>query len=1211
MKNSLAKVCYLFLLVATSCTNREQTQFKDPNSVKLILSKGRSMSSDSVEKPKTVPAGKPQLIPSYTTTSKPTHVNLHPAGPPTVIRAGKPTVVVPGSDTFALPKTFPARGTVVSAGRPGVVTAKDMASKDHNPASFSFFKVLQGLPSSMVTSIVQDKSANLWFGTAGGGICCYDGKSFTSFTEKEGLPSNLILCMRMDRQGAIWFGTGGNGLGRYDGKHFKVFDESNGFIGDNVLSITEDSHGLMWFGTRSGLCRYDGKSFTNFTTKEGLAGNVVSSILEDRHGMLWIGTRGGLSCYDGKSFANYTDKQGLPLSRINCILEDHLGHFWFGTDGEGASYYDGKSFTNFSVKQGLSGNVVMNLYEDQKGNIWFGSNGRGLCAYDGKTFTTFSTAQGLPNNSIWSIYEDRSGSLWLGTGGGGVCRYDGKYFNSFADQEGFENVDVTQLCEEASGKLWLSTFGKGLFCYDETSFTSFMDKETYMDNIWCLLQDGTGRFRLGTNGSGVFYFDGRSLTALTDEEGLIGNCVLCMLKDRQGDLWFGTTKGVSRYDGKTFTQFTVKEGLPNDQILSLLEDRSGNIWFGTHGGGLCRYDGKKMTVFTSEEGLAGNTVNCLLEDPFGAIWAGTTEDGVSRYNGAGFMNFTEKNGLVNNTVLSLLLDAKKNIWLGTRKGLSRIDAKKLEALDKSKGEYSPVSRALFYNYGYNDGFLGSNCNRKAVFQDSKGRIWWGADVLTCYTPDQDRADTSAPIVHLSEIKLFGETISWAQLGSVCSADSGKEVVKGHIKDTVLANGVLLKDIYFDGITNWYSLPEHLSLPYHNNNLTFAFIGVHMQSHNHIKYQYMLEGMDQGWSSVTPATEAPYGNLPPGDYTFKVKAMNQSGNWSRALEFPFVVRPPWWQTWWFRILTVCVLLFSVWYYIKSREKKLQADKRKLERTVAERTAEVVEEKKIVEAQKEVIEEKHKEITDSINYAERIQRSLLASEALLDENLGNYFVFFQPKDVVSGDFYWAAKLNTGSFLLLVADSTGHGVPGAIMSILNISSVEKAVEAQGLNEPAEILNYTRKKIIQTLKKDGSAEGGKDGMDCSLVRFDAGKSEFTYAAANNYILLVRGNDLLELAPNKMPVGKHDKQDQSFTQHVVATQPGDVVYMITDGFADQFGGPKGKKFMHRQLKALLISIGGLPVSEQKQKIADALKAWKGDAEQVDDITVVGVRIGG
>jgi serine phosphatase RsbU (regulator of sigma subunit) len=261
----------------------------------------------------------------------------------------------------------------------------------------------------------------------------------------------------------------------------------------------------------------------------------------------------------------------------------------------------------------------------------------------------------------------------------------------------------------------------------------------------------------------------------------------------------------------------------------------------------------------------------------------------------------------------------------------------------------------------------------------------------------------------------------------------------------------------------------------------------------------------------------------------------------------------------------------------------------------------------EAQKHLIEEKHKEITDSINYAERIQRSFIATKEILDENLNDFFILFKPKDVVSGDFYWASKLKNGYFALATADSTGHGVPGAIMSLLNVTSLEKAIETH--TQPSEILNATRKVIIERLKKDGSAEGGKDGMDASLTVYDFKNKKLIVAAANNPVWIVRGAETIEIKPDKMPVGKHDRDSVSFTQQEVDLQKGDVVYALTDGFPDQFGGETGKKFMSKNLRELLATNAHLPMSQQKELLEKTFTNWVGNLEQVDDVTLIGVRV--
>ncbi|MFK7786455.1 MAG: tetratricopeptide repeat protein [Crocinitomicaceae bacterium] len=278
-------------------------------------------------------------------------------------------------------------------------------------------------------------------------------------------------------------------------------------------------------------------------------------------------------------------------------------------------------------------------------------------------------------------------------------------------------------------------------------------------------------------------------------------------------------------------------------------------------------------------------------------------------------------------------------------------------------------------------------------------------------------------------------------------------------------------------------------------------------------------------------------------------------------------------------------------------------------VANKQKAIIEKQKlVVDEAFDELEEAHKEITDSINYAERIQRSFLATKDLLDEQLKEHFVFFQPKDVVSGDFYWASQLSNGHFAIVNADSTGHGVPGAIMSILNISSIESAVKDK-LIEPAAIFNDARKTIIERLKKDGSEEGGKDGMDASMICFNQKKTKMSYVAAQNPIWIIRENELIQIKPEKMPIGKHDKENVPFTGGEFDLQQGDQVYTLTDGFQDQFGGPKGKKFMIKKMREFVLSISHLPMEKQHEQLKATLANWMGDQEQVDDICVVGIKI--
>lgn len=274
---------------------------------------------------------------------------------------------------------------------------------------------------------------------------------------------------------------------------------------------------------------------------------------------------------------------------------------------------------------------------------------------------------------------------------------------------------------------------------------------------------------------------------------------------------------------------------------------------------------------------------------------------------------------------------------------------------------------------------------------------------------------------------------------------------------------------------------------------------------------------------------------------------------------------------------------------------------LEWKVEERTKEI-------NNQKEIIEEKNKDILDSIHYAKRIQRALLASDTLLRKNLSEYFVFYKPKDIVSGDYYWATE-DGDKFWLCIGDCTGHGVPGAFMSLLNISIMRELIVDHNIQRPDHVLNTQRDAIIMSLNPDGAEEAARDGMDCALLCFDKKSGFLSFACANNPVWIVRGGKLIEFKGDKQPVGLYEGKHDPFTLCEFHLVKGDIVYALTDGFADQFGGPRGKKFKYSQLKEQVIGIHRQSMSSQLEKFDRVFEEWRGELEQVDDVLLIGIRI--
>ncbi|HYG49708.1 MAG TPA: tetratricopeptide repeat protein, partial [Flavobacteriales bacterium] len=294
----------------------------------------------------------------------------------------------------------------------------------------------------------------------------------------------------------------------------------------------------------------------------------------------------------------------------------------------------------------------------------------------------------------------------------------------------------------------------------------------------------------------------------------------------------------------------------------------------------------------------------------------------------------------------------------------------------------------------------------------------------------------------------------------------------------------------------------------------------------------------------------------------------------------------------------LLLFLLFFAIRSYRQKKKAND-----LLGKQNKEITQQKEEIQVKNHIITEKQKEIVDSINYAKRIQYALLANDELMKNKLTEYFVFFKPKDIVSGDFYWATE-TVDSFFVAVCDSTGHGVPGAFMSLLNISFLNEAITEKDIHEPNKVFDYVRQRLIANISQDG----GKDGMDGILLHIDKKTRKIMYAASNNAPFLVGKNEVQELSVDKMPVGMADNLT-SFSVYEINYAQGDMLYLYTDGYADQFGGEKGKKFKNSNLKKFLSDISSKPMREQQTMLANQFEEWRGDLEQIDDVCVMGIKL--
>jgi sigma-B regulation protein RsbU (phosphoserine phosphatase) len=311
-----------------------------------------------------------------------------------------------------------------------------------------------------------------------------------------------------------------------------------------------------------------------------------------------------------------------------------------------------------------------------------------------------------------------------------------------------------------------------------------------------------------------------------------------------------------------------------------------------------------------------------------------------------------------------------------------------------------------------------------------------------------------------------------------------------------------------------------------------------------------------------------------------------------------------------VLTVaifCIFLIRTRYRLTINEIKIRLQLEKSNQIIEQEHALVLEQKVEISHQKDILEHKNKEITDSINYAKRIQSAIIPVESRFNAFFKESFVLFKPKDIVSGDFYWIIEHNSHIYYV-TADCTGHGVPGGFMTMMGISFIEDIIENNHNIDAAEILNILRDKIITTMRQTTIGQENKDGMDVTLCKVNLSTLEMNYAAANNSFYIMRDNELLEFKADKQPCGFFPEQ-KPFTSHSIKLQKDDYIYTFTDGYADQFGGPKGKKFMYKQFENLLVKNHKETAEFQKQELLNSLTSWMGKAEQVDDILVIGIKI--
>jgi len=1093
------------------------------------------------------------------------------------------------------PKIKRANPFISHVNHPKPVKAGDLGSTGLSNQNIMFLSEEQGLPSSNIRAIAEDSKGSIWIGHING-LTKYDGYNFFTYNTRSGLPSNFITKIIFDKDSSLWIGTK-NGLVHYDGNSFKIYNTACGLPGNYISDIALDKNNNVWFVCQeSGVVKLKNDSLKIYTNESGVLGDVSFRIGVDDNNNIVVGSWGGWPYFieNEKIMRSVREKERfIPGSLMNkllgsnvttCIYKDRKNSLWFGCYNGGVINYYPNHSIRYIPNTGLPYFLFNDIMQDSDNKMWFGTGEGGAVRMDNKGYTIYTTKQGLTSNKITCFLEDSKKNIWVGTQDGGVNRIKPSSFRNYSSLDGLSDKPVASLAVNRRGHVLIGTWGGGIYEFDGKRFIHYDDgKHLDIKIVLAMKENKEGNLFVGTHQHGFDMLSPSKNDSLSYDscyylsaiKGFGSRMAYGIYISKNGDVWIANQneQGLTKYYYTGLDKYSKVNGLASNSMYGITGDKKGNIWLMNSFAGISKINKNKIEHFTKQNGLPANEATSIFVDSNDDLWVGTAV-GISKFNGKEFSLIDTKDGLSNNFITSIIEDKKKRLWLGTSRGLNVLTP------DKTK----PKGYSIEY-FLLQDGLKSNSFNPGAVVMDSANNIWWGTSkgAIKLNLDEYDNKESS-PECHVTQINLMDNYINFRAL-----KDSINKGVNYYDQDSTMK----LNGIKFSDLIPYCNLPVNLKLPYNINTIILNFYAFNGNSPHRIKYRYRLLGSNDSWINVN-YPEVKYSNLDAGNYTFEAQAKLEGQEWGTACNYSFEVKPPFWKTFWFRLLSIGLIIYSIVFVFRLRNKQLLDRQEQLETTVKERTHEI-------EHQKHLIEEKQKEIVDSINYAKRIQYALLAHKDFLKENIPQHFIFFNPKDIVSGDFYWATKKGD-RFYLAVCDSTGHGVPGAFMSLLSIGFLTEAIGEKNIEKPNEVFNFVRQRLIENISK----EGQRDGFDGILICIDSKTKKMTYASANNEPVLMRDYKISEQPGDRMPVGMGEKKE-SFNLFEIDLKENDVIYLYTDGYADQFGGPKGKKFKYGKLNQLLLDISSKPFDEQREILQLAFDEWRGELEQVDDVCIIGI----
>lgn len=768
--------------------------------------------------------------------------------------------------------------------------AEELKLPDYFPRTW---RTEDGLPDNAVTAVVQTHDGYLWIGTYAG-LVRFDGVQFTVFNSAStpGLQSDRVTSLFEDAQGVLWIGHERGDLTRYFAGEFKALAVHETGIRRKIPAINADANGDIWMLNEEGtLVRARDGTSCSLPNTDGWA-----EMAQDGRGKLWVTSGGQLAAVENgrltvSAITNNSNGVGNYVLGI-CASRD--GSLWVVHDKQ-VGKWNGSALMEDRGPNPCSGTVVAML-ETKSGVLAMGTSSDGLyLLFPNRGVLHFNHANGFPSDWIRCLHEDREGTLWVGAGSVGLIALRPGKIETLDAPNNWQGRVPLSVTVARDGAIWVGSEGAGLYRYQDGSWTNFAENAGISNNyVWCVSEDAQGRMWAGTWGGGMYLQHGDHFIIPPGLEN-INVPMPSILHDSNGVTWIGTASGLLRSENGGAQWFGEKEGLKIPDVRTILRDHDGTIWFGMLGGGLGRLKNGRVDQFLKHDGLASDYIQCLHLDDDNELWIGSFGGGLNRLKNGRFSRIAAVDGLPNNFICGIEEDRHGNFWISSHNGIFRISKKSLD--DCADGKTASVD---CLTYGIGDGLPSLQCAgglQPAGCKLADGRICFPTSKgLVIINPDDTKVNHLPP-------------------------------------------PVLIEDLYAGGhlLAKTHDGESPLTIPPGQQRFEFHYTALSFVVPEKVRFQYRLEGWENDWvDAANNKRVAEYSYIPPGNYTFHVRASNSDGIWNETgAAITLTIQPHFWQTWWFHLISVLAaiaLVVGIVLFITRRRLRFKLERSERQQTL---------------------------------------------------------------------------------------------------------------------------------------------------------------------------------------------------------------------------------------------------------------------------------------